>query len=221
MLSWNGGARARLAAQQQLQNNQFPPPLGAKRVGFSDSGKESGDDDENGDEKGNEGKKAKVVDTLMGFPLPPPGGASFSGKYETAEGRASQGNEAANKRGKGEEEEEQLISSKAAPAGECGDKDEDGDEPMLLGGEEEETAVAGASSLEEAAAEEEEAGGGDTPATAAEMSSGGGGTASAAARAATAAAAPLAPMHPRRRHVFVLSRRNGTVRNLDLEAIDL
>ena len=45
-------------------------------------------------------------------------------------------------------------------------------------------------------------------------------TSAAAAAGAPNSDAPLAPEHRRRRHVFVLSRSRGPVRNLDLEAID-
>ena len=95
---------------------------------------------------------------------------------------------------------------------------------MLI--DEGEEAGGGACSLDEA--------GGDTPANEGQeemevQGSGGGeeGTTEAARATSAAAAAgapnsdaPLAPEHRRRRHVFVLSRSRGPVRNLDLEAID-
>jgi len=202
MLAWHGGARAKLVAQQQKQQqqNEFPI-LGAKRVGFRDNnnggGGESGDDDDNDGENGNEGGKRAKFDTLMGFPLPPP--------------RI----EAAREGGRGEE---LIPSAKAASAG-VGDKGAS-DDPMISDAGDP-AADDVASSLDKAEAEDD---GEDTPANEARMEqgSGGGDGTAAAAAAAAANSAPLAPEHRRRRHIFVLRGRSrgGPVRNLDLEAID-
>jgi len=201
------------------------------------------ENDGNGEKK--EGKRVKV-DTLMGFPLPPR--PSFTGKYDT-EAEKEAGKDAG--RGPEEEEDLIPASAGAAAAPAAGKNDggcqggegrggeRDEAQPMSdeKGEASDDPAAAGACSLEAEA--------GDTPANEAEMETEpeGRGTASAAATetvpaTATASArpslntntnknnnsssssVPLAPPHRRRRHVFVL-RGSRSVRNLDLETIDL